>query len=223
MLFLNKYPKIKSFLKNYVLAITPLKIPEIRVILLNRDVKKFLSNVKINGEVLDVGAQKAQYKKYVKAEKYLTLDIDPSHNPDICCDAHDIKSKGNRFGLVIATEVLEHCYNPQKVVNEIYRVLKPGGICFISVPFMYHYHIAPNVKDYYRISKDGLMYLFRNFKDIEIKSQGNRPQLIWDNINQGGLISRFLLNIFNLFFALINSRHSNYPLGYILVARKPAR
>ena len=214
---------LKKFAKKYIFPSTPLIIPEIRVILLNRDIKKFLNKVEINGDVLDVGAQKAQYKKYVKCRKYMTLDLDPSHNPDICCDAHEIKSKPKSFQMVIATEVLEHCYDPQKVVNEIYRVLKPGGICLISVPFMYHYHIAPGVKDYYRFTKDGLKYMFKKFSDVELKSQGNRFQLIWSNINQGGLISKFFLNIFNLLFSLKETKDSNYPLGYILVARKPKK
>ena len=100
---------IKAFLKKYVIPMTPLAIHEPRVILLNRDIRKFLRKVDVKGNVLDVGAQKAQYKKYVKCKKYLTLDLEPTHNPDICCDAHEIESKPNAFQMVIATEVLEHC------------------------------------------------------------------------------------------------------------------
>jgi SAM-dependent methyltransferase len=40
----------------------------------------------------------------------------------------------NSFDLMIAAEVLEHLISPEKVISEIYRVLKPGGVLIGSVP-----------------------------------------------------------------------------------------
>lgn len=214
--------KIKKILGKYILPLTPLRISQVGGILLGKKIRDFLKNVEITEDILDVGAQRKQYKKYFHPKKYFALDSEEKWEPDICCDAHNIKCEKDKFELVIATELLEHCYNPQKVVDEIYRVLKPGGICLISVPFMVPYHIAPGIKDYYRFSKDGLNYLFKNFSEIKVKGIGNRFQLIWSNINSGNLISRFFLNIFNPLVSLMNTkRDSNYPLEYFLTARKP--
>lgn len=38
------------------------------------------------------------------------------------------------FDVVTATEVIEHLEDFRRVVREIYRVLKPGGVCILSTP-----------------------------------------------------------------------------------------
>ena len=38
------------------------------------------------------------------------------------------------FDIVTATEVIEHLEDFRRIVREIYRVLKPGGICILSTP-----------------------------------------------------------------------------------------
>lgn len=43
------------------------------------------------------------------------------------CDAENLKFKDNFFDLVFSFGVLHHTPNPEKVVKEIFRVLKPGG------------------------------------------------------------------------------------------------
>lgn len=40
----------------------------------------------------------------------------------------------DRFDLVVATEILEHFYFPQSFLSELFRVLKPDGVCLISTP-----------------------------------------------------------------------------------------
>ena len=49
-------------------------------------------------------------------------------------------------------------------------MLKPDGIIFGYVPYLYQYH-APNdlqFQDYFRFSKDALSYLFKDFKEVEL-------------------------------------------------------
>ena len=83
------------------------------------------------GVVLDVGAKAAPYEQYVRAERYLRLDIDPQKKPDICCDLHELEWNGDPFDTVIAIEVLEHLYDPQRAIDRIHGVLKPGGTCIL--------------------------------------------------------------------------------------------
>ena len=78
------------------------------------------------GIVLDVGSKHSPYRSQIKCDKYVRFDIDESSNPDICGDLHDTKIPDNSYDCVIATEVLEHLYDPQKAMEEIRRILKPG-------------------------------------------------------------------------------------------------
>jgi 2-polyprenyl-3-methyl-5-hydroxy-6-metoxy-1,4-benzoquinol methylase len=42
--------------------------------------------------------------------------------------------KPETFDAVIAQQVFEHLYNPVSYLKEIQRILKPGGVLFVSVP-----------------------------------------------------------------------------------------
>jgi hypothetical protein len=49
---------------------------------------------------------------------------------------------------VILSDVLEHLYRPARALDEICRVLRPGGSALINAPFLYMIHEAPH--DFYR-------------------------------------------------------------------------
>ena len=66
------------------------------------------------------------------------------------------------FDFVICTEVLEHTLNPFNAVNEIYRVLKPGGAAFVSTPFNLRIH-GP-LPDCWRFTEYGLREMFKKFQ-----------------------------------------------------------
>jgi SAM-dependent methyltransferase len=169
------------------------------------------------GVVLDVGAKAAPYEQYVRARRYVRLDIDPAKKPDICCDLHELEWHGEPFDTVLAIEVLEHLYDPQRALDRIYSVLKPGGICILSTRFIYRYH--PDPQDYYRFTWDSLKYLFRRFQHVEVIHHGNRAQAIWEMINAGGR-SRVVLNLLNPLIARMRSNHTKFPLGFVVYARK---
>jgi len=50
-------------------------------------------------------------------------------NTDKCLPYQD-----GRFDIVTATEVIEHLEDFRSILREIFRVLKPGGICVLSTP-----------------------------------------------------------------------------------------
>lgn len=105
----------------------------------------------------------------VKNANYKILDKVADYNPDIVGDIHNLPFKNNSVDAVLCLSVLEHVEEPSKAVKEIYRSLKPGGYCFIQVPFIYYYHpMAGYYKDYYRFTRDGLEYLLRDFSSVEI-------------------------------------------------------
>lgn len=70
--------------------------------------------------------------------------FDASLGADACdfdCDLHDLSAiESFTAGSVVCLEVLEHLKAPKQALAEIYRVLKPDGICVMAVPFMASYH-----------------------------------------------------------------------------------
>jgi SAM-dependent methyltransferase len=195
-----------------------LKVNTVNRISLDIELKKQFKKIQ-PGIVLDVGSKYSPYKKYIPYTKYLRLDVDKESEPDLCCDLHDIEWESDYFDTLIATEVLEHLYDPQKAINQIHRVLKKGGICLLSACFLFPYHAFP--KDYHRFTKDSLNYLFRDFSKVKIHHYGNKIQVIWHFLNGGKYI--FLKNpliLLNFLFARINFKKTNYPLGFVIYAKK---
>ncbi|HEY4505504.1 MAG TPA: methyltransferase domain-containing protein [Candidatus Paceibacterota bacterium] len=100
---------------------------------------------------------------------YLIMDPVPDYDPDIVGDIHKMPFPDNSEEAVVCLAVLEHIENPFKATEEMYRVLKPGGHCFIYVPFLYYYHAEKTYyKDYWRYTKDSLNLLFKDFSKIEM-------------------------------------------------------
>lgn len=209
--------KLKSFLKKKLLF--TLKIPSVTRISLELELQRHFQRLR-SGKVLDVGSMHSPYKKYIPHTEYKRLDVDSETQPDICCDIYEIEWEANYFDTIIATEVIEHLYNPEKAVEEIYKILKPGGICILSTRFIYCYHPFP--KDYYRFTQDSLSHILKNFSKVEIHCHGNRVQAIWQIINNNLYNPKlgFFLNVFNPLFAKVNFTDKSFPCGFVVWAQK---
>ena len=99
------------------------------------------------------------------SDKQVNLEIDIFPNVDIVGSATNLPFKDNSFEFIMNTAVLEHVPDPQKMVSEIYRVLKPGGTVYTEVPFMQKFHAYPN--DFQRYTKMGLEVLFKDFEVVD--------------------------------------------------------
>jgi len=95
----------------------------------------------------------------------ISSDIAFGPRTQLICDAHDIPFPDNFFDGVVIQAVLEHVIDPQRVVDEIYRVLKPNGIVYAETPFMQQVHEGRY--DFMRFTHLGHRRLFRWFKEIQ--------------------------------------------------------
>jgi SAM-dependent methyltransferase len=114
------------------------------------DFMKFASrNVKSSDIVLDAGAGSCPYKKYFVHAKYESTDFENifdqslKNKHDFICSLDKIPKPDNYYNIIINTQVLEHVKYPQKVINEFYRTLKPGGKLFLTAPQGWGVHGAP--------------------------------------------------------------------------------
>jgi SAM-dependent methyltransferase len=113
---------------------------------------------------LEVGAKDKPYRDLFP--KTISGDIVRYPSLDAQFDAHRLPFADCSFGLIVCTEVLEHCVEPHRVLNEFHRVLRPGGKLILTTRFIFPIHDAPY--DYFRFTRYGLQYLCREFAEIQI-------------------------------------------------------
>lgn len=116
----------------------------------------------VGGGTIGAGLSKF-YKEFKK--QIISFDIYYSKNIDFIADAHNMPFKDLSFDLVIIQAVLEHVMYPNKVVSEIYRVLKNDGLIYSETPFMQQVHEGPY--DFSRFTESGHRLLFNNFECIK--------------------------------------------------------
>ena len=78
-----------------------------------------------------------------KAIKIDSIDVYFSQNITAIADAHYLPFENESYELVIIQAVLEHVINPNRVVEEIYRILANNAIVYAETPFMQCVHEGP--------------------------------------------------------------------------------
>jgi len=72
----------------------------------------------------------------------------------------------NTLDLIAMTSTLEHLSCPEKIATEISRILKPGGITFITVPdiMKYKFHFWDDITHKRPFNKSSLRFLFESHR-----------------------------------------------------------
>jgi SAM-dependent methyltransferase len=116
---------------------------------------------------LDVGAQNGPYAAHFP--RRVALDIQRGAGVQVIGDVQALGIRDASFDVVLCTEVLEHVPDPQRAIDEMYRVLLPGGQLLLTTRFLFPIHDAPH--DYFRFTKYGLRHLLRRFEITEVQEE----------------------------------------------------
>ncbi len=116
----------------------------------------------LRGDVLDVGCGCKPYRDWVPdARRYVGIDVVDGPAVDALVVPGERWPVGDaEFDAVLCTQVLEHVADLHHTVDELVRVIRPGGEAVITVPFMFGEHNAP--EDYRRLSRHGLRRLLED-------------------------------------------------------------
>lgn len=137
--------------------------------IVRRRIDAFLESHKTSARTLDVGGGSGPYKKYFPNR--VCIDSEAGTGVDFVGDAHDLsRFRDGEFENILCTEVLEHLHTPQKALDEMRRVLAPGGTLILTTRFIFPLHNIPG--DYFRFTRYGLAHLLRDWKTVEIKDEG---------------------------------------------------
>ena len=77
-------------------------------------------------------------------------------------DAAKMSFEDNSFDTIIMNDAMEHVAEPEKVLNEVYRVLKPGGKLYVNFP-PYNHTFGAHLSDVIGIP---WVHLFYNDKTL---------------------------------------------------------
>ncbi len=112
-------------------------------------------------KILDIGVQASNYKRLFSKAQYFSHDLKQNKEQNLDITGNLNKGlpfvKDKTFDYIFCIQVLEHLKRPRKVFREFYRILKPGGLLFLTTNFLYQIHSAPN--DYFRFTEYGIKYL----------------------------------------------------------------
>jgi SAM-dependent methyltransferase len=111
--------------------------------------------------VLDAGTGDRPHKAIFENANYHSTDIKQNRSQlTFVSDLSRLPVVDGKYDLIVCTQVLEHVREPGLVLNEFYRVLKTGGEVWITAPFYFEEHEAPN--DYFRFTQFGIKHLMAN-------------------------------------------------------------
>lgn len=110
------------------------------------------------GKVLNAGAGRRDISHLIDGELF-NQDIQDAPHIDVAGPLHAIPVEDGFFDTIICNAVLEHVENPEEVLAEFNRVCRPGGVLYLTVPFMQPEHLDPT--DFQRYTLPGLERLVR--------------------------------------------------------------
>lgn len=116
-----------------------------------KDIDFQLLNLNSHSKILDVGCGSGAILIPLWENGYQAVGVDPEpadlygrlasleslerfRKSVICARGEALPFHSGVFDIVICSEVIEHVQRPELILNEIHRVLKPGGALCITVP-----------------------------------------------------------------------------------------
>ncbi|HMP58068.1 MAG TPA: hypothetical protein PKD86_01835 [Gemmatales bacterium] len=135
---------------------------------------------------LNLGSQTLHFRTHVQPwiERYLFAparqrggavvhtDLQPAPGVDLVGDLTDpafhAVLKARQFRSVVCSNLLEHVTQPKLIARVATEVVVPGGLLFVSVPYLFPYHADP-IDTMFRPSPEELANLFPGTRIVEAR------------------------------------------------------
>lgn len=198
----------------------------------------------------DVGCGQKPFASFLrgKVAKHIGIDIDNGFydrtHIDIFGSADNLPIPNASADAILSSQVIEHIPDAEKSIAEAARALKPGGLLFLSYPYLYPIHAPPY--DFARLSRFAIDRILEHhqLKLVERRTLGGFWYLIGTSMpiylqnvppirtfhaqKTASFIIRFIFGILHkteeLIFKIskknIDAARSSWPVAYVLVAKR---
>ncbi len=139
----------------------------------------------LSGRLLDFGCGRKPYESLFSVSEYIGVDIEQTGHDhtnskvDVFYDGKTLPFPDNSFDSLFFSEVMEHVFNIEDILQEIGRVMKPGAPALITVPFCWNEHEIPY--DYGRYSTFGVTHLLETngFEVVTLRKSGHFMRVVF--------------------------------------------
>lgn len=187
-----------------------------------------LKGTMLKGKILDLGSGGQDlYSKYIPHEAGSTFELlDIKQGSSINFESDTLPFDTKSYDVILLLNVLEHLFNYNNLLKEIYRIKKEDGTLIGFVPFLMWYH--PDHHDFFRYTHEALDQILKDvgYKEISIKTFYKGPysaafQMIYPTLPRFLRPIIFSINYFMDFgFSLFRAESAKrYALGYYFTAR----
>lgn len=95
-----------------------------------------LKDIDLSGKILDLGSGTGLLSNFLN-QKLISIDIskkmlNKSNSKNVQGDMSELPFKNESFDTVLSFSALMNSPNPQKTIEEVYRIIKPGGIFVVT-------------------------------------------------------------------------------------------
>lgn len=130
------------------------------------------------GPVYEFGAFQVEGQEHIAdlrglfpGKSYLGCDMRPGKGVDRVEDVTALSLADNCAGTVLCVETFEHVFEVRRAFDEVFRVLKPGGVFILTSPLNFRIHGYPD--DYWRFTPSCLRRVLEPYGGRVVGWQGH--------------------------------------------------
>lgn len=113
----------------------------------------------------------AELRPLFPGRAYLGSDMRSGRGVDLQLNLHNLGLADQSIGSAILLDTLEHVEYPHRALNEVYRVLRPGGVVIMASVMNFPIHGFPD--DYWRFTPSAFASLVKPFEWSLVESAGD--------------------------------------------------